>query len=407
MKKILILLLICLSAFYISSCTQKSDGDVTGVTANPLEPSDANSSSQGIGEPDQTTDGTNGAAGGISEETAPAVTTQAETAPETVTETENPDAEIIEPEPSYVNPNVVPDEKKTIDGEEQKHYGVMGTTLTGYDGESKDLIIPAGVTDISEDYMSTILPENIYVEEGSTAFMSREGILYDASGEVLVLYPKGRTVEEITIPDYTVRIGYGAFTGMTGLKSVTMNEGLQQITGWSFGYCTALETVNFPSTLYYIGVTSFKDCTALTELVIPDSVTTIDNAAFYCCSALKKVTLGSQVRVIGHNAFSATALEEINIPASVTDFYTYAGESPFDGTPWYEGLTDEYVTAGDEVLIKYNGDKDEVVIPYTVKAIAPFVFGFSNSVKTVYMNRSVTLIEENMWAKSVGIEYVG
>lgn len=55
----------------------------------------------------------------------------------------------------------------------------------------------------------------------------------------------------------------------------------------------------------------------------------------------------------------------IEIPRSVNKIGRYA----FSDTRWFKGLTDEFVIAGDGVLIKYNGEADKIVVPDIVKSI--------------------------------------
>ena len=85
----------------------------------------------------------------------------------------------------------------------------------------------------------------------------------------------------------------------------------------------------------------------------------IESAAFNNCQYITKITLN--------------------------DGITSVGDYAFQNNPWYAGLTDEFVTVGDNVLIKYNGTKSSVTIPDTVKYIGGTVFQNKTSVSEVIL----------------------
>ena len=58
------------------------------------------------------------------------------------------------------------------------------------------------------------------------------------------------------------------------------------------------------------------------------------------------------------------------------------GRAAFSQTPWLDSQSDEFVIAGDGVLIKYNGDAADVEVPSRVKYISD-AFSSNNSVRTV------------------------
>src|SRR5512133_413026 len=75
------------------------------------------------------------------------------------------------------------------------------------------------------------------------------------------------------------------------------------------GYTGAGGDVTVPGTLEglpvtSIGVSAFSGYTGLTSVTIPESVTTIRDSAFSGCTGLISVTLGNSVTSIGISAFS-------------------------------------------------------------------------------------------------------
>ena len=71
-----------------------------------------------------------------------------------------------------------------------------------------------------------------------------------------------------------------AFSGCTGLTSVTIGNSVTSIGQLAFSGCTGLTELTIPNSVTSIGVAAFAYCTVLTEVTIPNSVTSIGNSAF-------------------------------------------------------------------------------------------------------------------------------
>lgn len=96
----------------------------------------------------------------------------------------------------------------------------------------------------------------------------------------------------------------GVFTGTTGLKTVTFDEGAALVTNRLFQNCTQLETVLFPETLTEIRSNAFYGCTALKHIELPDSLNTIGSYAFGGCTGLDFVYLPFGLTKTLTNVFS-------------------------------------------------------------------------------------------------------
>lgn len=118
---------------------------------------------------------------------------------------------------------------------------------------------------------------------------------------------------EFTIPSqvdfngkkYNVKsIGDYAFSGCSGLTSVTIPNSVISIGSSAFESCSGLTSVTIPNSVTSIGSSAFQYCSGLTFVTIPNSVTSIGYKAFYGCRDLTSVIIGSGVLSIGSSAFS-------------------------------------------------------------------------------------------------------
>ena len=129
----------------------------------------------------------------------------------------------------------------------------------------------------------------------------------------------------VTIPDSVTSIGDSAFSGCSGLTSVTIPDGVTSIGEFAFGGCSGLTSVTIPNSVTSIGDGAFSNCRGLTSVAIPDSVTSIGDSTFYYCIGLTSVTIPDGVTSIGEHAFSScSGLTSVTIPDSVTSIGTDA-----------------------------------------------------------------------------------
>ena len=75
-------------------------------------------------------------------------------------------------------------------------------------------------------------------------------------------------------------IGNNAFSGCSGLTSITIPNSVTSISEWAFSLCSGLTSVTIPNSVTSIESSAFYKCTGLTSVVIPNSVKSIGYQAF-------------------------------------------------------------------------------------------------------------------------------
>ena len=157
---------------------------------------------------------------------------------------------------------------------------------------------------------------------------------YDKLGNYAFSGCSGLT--SLTIPSCVTSIGYCAFEGCSGLTSLTIPSCVTEIGNYAFSGCSGLTSLTIPSGVTSISRNAFESCSGLTSLTIPSSVTSIGDFAFKGCSGLTSLTIPSGVTSIGDWAFEGcSGLTSLTIPSGVTSI----GDRAFEGC---SGLTSIY-----------------------------------------------------------------
>ena len=144
------------------------------------------------------------------------------------------------------------------------------------------------------------------------------------SSDNWILGYKGEYKQDVlSIPEGTIGIAGGAFSDLSELTSVMMDNSVRYTCSDAFQNCSNLTTVNLSNNLLFLS--GFAGCTSLTSINIPNSVETIDYRAFEGCTGLTSVNIPNSVETIGSGAFrNCTGLTSINIPNSVKSIGDYA-----------------------------------------------------------------------------------
>lgn len=154
----------------------------------------------------------------------------------------------------------------------------------------------------------------------------------------------GKKAEIVSVFEYSPDADY-VESGTTddGLFTYTVYSDHSEITGYSGDIASASVTVPDEiggKPVAVIGTSVFEGMTKLTSVTLPKTLVEIGDSAFLGCSLLENIDIPVNVKKVGYCAFLNTA--------------------------WLEARTDEFVTVGSGVLVKYNGSGKEVKIPGNV-----------------------------------------
>ena len=209
----------------------------------------------------------------------------------------------------------------------------------------------------------------------------------------------------VTIPNSVTVIGCYAFSNCTGLTTVTIGNSVTSICNWAFYRCTSLKKVNYTGTIadwcniYFDSSDAnplnyahnlYINDNLVTDLVIPDTVKGIKAYAFYRCTGLTSVTIGNSVKSIGWSAFKGcTGLTSVTIGNSVTSI----GGRAFSNCTGLASVTigNSVTSIGEGAFYNCTGLKN-ITIPDSVTSISENAFEGCTSLTNITIPDSVASI---------------
>ena len=252
-----------------------------------------------------------------------------------------------------------------------------------------------------------VIPESVVYEGTVYSVTGIGGAFSGCSGLTSVTIPNSVTsiwdcafedcsgLTSVTIPNSVTSIGVSAFRGCSGLTSVTIGNSVTSIGVSAFYGCSGLTSVTIPNSVTSIGGEAFRGCSGLTSVTIPNSVTSIGDCAFEDCSGLTSVTIPNSVTSIGEYAFyycrALTSVHISDIAAWCNIDFVNSFSNPL-------GFAHHLYLNGEEVK--------ELVIPNGVTSIREFAFSYCYAFTSVTIPNSVTSIGESAFVGCSGLKSV-
>lgn len=218
------------------------------------------------------------------------------------------------------------------------------------------------------EYVDTAMTDN-YVLDIYEDYV--EVVDYTGEDEELVIIDEYDSLPVKSIGDY-------AFKDNLKLKSVTIPSSVLKIGQYAFSKCKNIESIEIGKNVSQICNNAFESCKSLKSIVIPSSVVDLGAVAFLMCEELEKVSIPDQLDNIGAGVFAYTT--------------------------WLDSFEDEFVFAGDNVLIDYKGDDTEVSLPEKTKHVSAFFEKFE--LKKVVFNKGLKTVGDMCFSDCGELEEV-
>ena len=182
-----------------------------------------------------------------------------------------------------------------------------------------------------------------------------------------------------------------AFVGCSGLKDVTLYEGLKNIGNYAFSSC-GIERLTVPASVVTIGQGAFAHCTNLQEISLPDGLEDIGSYAFQNCR-ISEITIPEGVKRLRSRTFcgdneyyGSDYLTKVNLPSTLEVIEQYPFGGYYDWRPTQ--LTELILPVGlkrIEGSLGYNYKITEIRIPPMMEYIAAGALQNYSAIKDYYV----------------------
>lgn len=212
----------------------------------------------------------------------------------------------------------------------------------------KSLVIPPNVASIGAGAFKECSGlKSITVNETNKVYDSRNNcnaVIYSSNGTLII------GCESTIIPNDVVVIGDLAFCGCKNLTSISIPDGVTNISKGAFTW-SGLTSIDIPNSVTRIGEFAFQSCKKLLSVTIPEKVAVIDEVAFSSCDTLQTLTFLGKDTYIGKCAFAdCSQLKDVYIRSP---YKLFIGEDAFENCYYHSVLHVQK-----EILDSYKNDNN-------------------------------------------------
>ena len=145
------------------------------------------------------------------------------------------------------------------------------------------------------------------------------------------LYLNGAKVKDLVIPAGVTIISNNAFPG-GDFSSVTFHDDVERIESYCFYQCTNLTEITIPNKVTVLNSSTFRECTSLKSVTIGNGVIGLGSQCFMDCSNLTTVVFGTAIHTLYRQTF-ANCPKLKNVYCYMETLPSLSSSEMFDGTP--------------------------------------------------------------------------
>lgn len=276
---------------------------------------------------------------------------------------------------------------------------VAGTDVTQEgSSQAQSSSIPSATTEMYRNMLEELLKKDTPYTVAECVADKNTVISLSGDGNVILSEENNGEILSFVSAELSVSNSISGIKLSNGISHILSTDTQNFNNNGAFAENKVLESFISNINLLYIGNKAFYGCTSLSDVFLHTKLRYIGDRAFYGCKALKKIAVFGET-AIGDSAFAGCdSLKEVYLSDSITR----VGLGAFEHTPFYENLTAEFCISGG-VLLKYNGNASDVVIPDGVRVIADGVFAGKLGIKSVTLPKSVEYIGNSAFRSCVGL----
>lgn len=169
--------------------------------------------------------------------------------------------------------------------------------------------LPSTIKHIGQSaFDNAINLKTIEVDSNNKNYSTKNGILYNKKGNILIKCPQNYQVEKLKISKEVTKLKKKSFSKTKNLKEIDLSN-IKELGDYCFEF-SKIKSVKLPESLEKIPLRCFSKCQFLEKINIPLQLSKIAGGAFDGCFSLKEYN-ADNIDMLGMNAFADTGLKNI------------------------------------------------------------------------------------------------